>query len=85
MQLYQDFVRSYDLEVYNPEVQTGHFRQLTARTAENQLMLIFGIHPKDLSTEIIAKFKNDVVEYFTVGEGKQANVTSMYYQEITKR
>ncbi|KRT80105.1 methyltransferase, partial [Oryctes borbonicus] len=83
--LYEKFVRSYKLEVYNPELQTGHFRQLTARSAKDQLMLVFGMHPQNLSTEAIAKFKEDVVEYFVGGEGKEANVTSMYYQELTKK
>lgn len=48
-------------------------------------MLVFGIHPQDLKSDAIAKFKTDVVQYFTEGDGKEANVTSMYYQEITKK
>ncbi|KAK9716917.1 hypothetical protein QE152_g24463 [Popillia japonica] len=85
VKLYEEFVRSYELKVYNPELQTGHFRQLTARSAKNHLMLVFGIHPQDLSSESIAQFKNDVVKYFTEENGKEANVTSMYYQELTKK
>nr|XP_022905076.1 tRNA (uracil-5-)-methyltransferase homolog A-like [Onthophagus taurus] len=82
---YEDFVKSYDLEVFNPEKQTGHFRQLSIRSAPEQLMLVFGIHPQDLNAEKVAKFKEDVVEFFTTGLGGGCGVTSMYYQEITKR
>ncbi|KAI4456678.1 trna (uracil-5-)-methyltransferase [Holotrichia oblita] len=85
VKLYEEFVQAYELKVYNPELQTGHFRQLTARSAKDHLMLVFGIHPQDLSPESIAKFKTDVVKYFTEENGKEAKVTSMYYQELTKK
>lgn len=73
------------MKVFSPEFHTGHFRQLTARSAQNALMLIIGIHPQDLSEEQISKFKESLVEYFSVGKGQGANVTSLYYQKMVKK
>lgn len=78
-------MRSSELTVFSPEFHTGHFRQLTARSAQNTLMLIIGIHPQDLSEEQISKFKESLVEFFSAGNGKSANVTSLYYQKMVKK
>lgn len=83
--MFQDFVRGSDLDVFNPEFQTGNFRQLTVRSATNQLMLIVGIHPQSLSEEQLTQFKKNLVSYFFEGPGKAANVTSLYYQKIIKK
>lgn len=48
-------------------------------------MLIVGIHPQDLSDEHLAEFKQSLVQYFSEGQGKQANVTSLYYQKMVKK
>lgn len=48
-------------------------------------MLIIGVHPQNLTEEEIANFKADLVKFFFEGEGKVANVTSLYYQVIKKR
>uniref|UniRef100_A0A6P7GQ24 tRNA (uracil(54)-C(5))-methyltransferase n=1 Tax=Diabrotica virgifera virgifera TaxID=50390 RepID=A0A6P7GQ24_DIAVI len=85
VKVFQNFVRSSDLSVFNPELHTGHFRQLMARSAPNQLMLVVGIHPQDLDEEKLNKFKQDLVEFFSKGDGKDANVTSLYYQKIVKK
>ncbi|XP_060521309.1 tRNA (uracil-5-)-methyltransferase homolog A [Cylas formicarius] len=82
---FQDFVRGSALDVFNPEFQTGHFRQLCARTAPNQLMLVVGVHPQDLPLARIQEFQRELVEYFLTGGGKEARVTSLYYQEIVKK
>lgn len=83
--LYQDFVRNSDLEVFNPEFQTGNYRQLTVRSADKQLMLVVGIHPQSLSEDKLTQFKRELVNYFFEGAGKAANVTSLYYQKIIKK
>jgi tRNA (uracil-5-)-methyltransferase len=85
VKLFQEYVRSSDLQVFNFEVHTGYFRQLTVRTAQDQIMLVIGIHPQDLSDEKLKEFKESLVQYFTTGAGKQANVTSLYYQAIVKK
>ncbi|KAJ8972630.1 hypothetical protein NQ314_000086 [Rhamnusium bicolor] len=83
--VFQDYVRVSDLKVFSPEFQTGHFRQLMARSAPDQLMLVVGIHPQELSEEVLSEFKKSLVEYFHTGEGAKANVTSLYYQKVVKK
>lgn len=83
--IFENFVRSSDLQVFNPEYHTGHFRQVMMRSAKDQLMLVVGIHPQDLSEEKLAGFKRHLVEFFEEGPGKEAGVTSLYYQTITKK
>lgn len=83
--MFQDFVRSSELKVFSPEFHTGHFRQLMARSAPSSLMLVIGIHPQDLSEEELSKFKQNLIDYFSDGNGKSANVTSLYYQKMVKK
>ncbi|XP_017778980.1 PREDICTED: tRNA (uracil-5-)-methyltransferase homolog A [Nicrophorus vespilloides] len=83
--LFEKFVRDSDLDVFNPENQTGQFRQLMARSAKDQLMLVVGVSPKDVSVERVDQLKKDLIEFFTTGEGKEAKVTSLYYQPLLKR
>ncbi|XP_025832321.1 tRNA (uracil-5-)-methyltransferase homolog A [Agrilus planipennis] len=83
--VFQEFVRSSKLKVFNPELQTGNFRQLTVRCAADHLMLVVGIHPQDLSEEEIEKFKKDLVDFFSVGPGKELKITSLYYEAIVKK
>lgn len=85
VKLFQDYVRSSDLQVFNPENHSGHFRQLMVRTAENQIMLVVGIHPQNLSDEKLKEFKNSLIYYFIEGAGKEAKITSLYYHAITKK
>lgn len=73
------------MKVFDAEIQTGHFRQLTVRLAEKQLMIIVGIHPQNLSEEELKDFKRSLVEYFSNGPGKEAEVTSLYYETIVKK
>ncbi|CAG9773523.1 unnamed protein product [Ceutorhynchus assimilis] len=81
----QDFIRSSNLEVFNAEFQTGHFKQITARVAPDQLMVIIGIHPQNLDTARIDELKNNLIKYFSEGPGKEARVTSLFYEEIVKK
>uniref|UniRef100_A0A1Y1LUL4 tRNA (uracil(54)-C(5))-methyltransferase n=3 Tax=Photinus pyralis TaxID=7054 RepID=A0A1Y1LUL4_PHOPY len=85
VKVFQDFVRNSSLEVFNPEFQSGNYRQLTVRCAPQQLMLVVGIHPQSLPEEKLAECKNELVDYFFQGPGKCANVTSLYYQKIIKK
>lgn len=71
--------------MFNPELHTGHFRQLTVRIAKGQLMMVACIHPQDLTESQLNDFKTELKDYFSTGLGKDANVTSLYYQRLTKR
>ncbi|XP_063916014.1 tRNA (uracil-5-)-methyltransferase homolog A [Zophobas morio] len=85
VRLFQDYVRSSDFQVFNAEDHSGYFRQLMVRTAPDQIMLVVGIHPQDLSPDKLAAFKASLVSFFTQGAGKDAKITSLYYQSITKK
>ncbi|XP_050294370.1 tRNA (uracil-5-)-methyltransferase homolog A [Anthonomus grandis grandis] len=85
VKVFEDFVRSSSLEVYNAEHQTGHFRQLTVRSAIDQLMVVVGIHPQNLEPANIETLKEQLIEFFSIGPGKDAKVTSLYYEEIVKK
>ncbi|XP_018561203.1 tRNA (uracil-5-)-methyltransferase homolog A [Anoplophora glabripennis] len=85
VKVFQDYVRASNLKVFSPEFQTGHFRQLMARSASGQLMLVVGIHPQNLNDDEVTGFKKSLVDFFSVGDGKKANVTSLYYQKLVKK
>lgn len=85
VKIFESFVKTSELSVFNPVDQSGHFKQLTARTAKDQLMLIVGVSPKDLTDEQVATLKQDLIKFFFDGPGKEANVTSLYYQPLVKR
>ncbi|XP_057665970.1 tRNA (uracil-5-)-methyltransferase homolog A [Diorhabda carinulata] len=85
VKVFENFVRCSKLSVFNPEFHTGHFRQLMVRSAPNQLMLVVGIHPQNLTDEELDEFKKNLIDFFSVGDGKEANVTSLYYQKIVKK
>lgn len=53
-------------------------------STSDELMLVVGVNPQDLSIERLETLKKDLVTFF-MGEGKDANITSLYYQTIVKR
>lgn len=85
--LLRDFVVQSGMEPFNTETYEGVFRNLTIRQnrQDDGLMLILGIHPQNFSEDEKEKLQKDFVEFFTTGEAKALNVTSMYYEEIQKR
>lgn len=85
VKVFEQFVRTSNLEVFNAELHTGHFRQFTVRAASEQLMVVVGIHPQTLSAEQVETFKRELVQFFSQGAGKEAQVTSLYYEEIVKK
>lgn len=48
-------------------------------------MLVVGVHPQQWTQQDKEAFKQELKEFFTTGEGASLNITSLYYQEITKR
>lgn len=55
------------------------------RSAPGFLMLVVGMHPQDLSEDNLNEFKKSMIDYFSNGDGKSANVTSLYYQKMVKK
>ncbi|XP_072162335.1 tRNA (uracil-5-)-methyltransferase homolog A isoform X2 [Bemisia tabaci] len=80
--LFEKYVQNSSLDIYDPEHHSGHWRMLTVRKsfAMNQLMLIVQVDPQSLSEDEILKLQTDLVDYFTIGEGKSCNPTSIYFQ-----
>lgn len=86
-QVLEGYVRSSTMDVFDPETYTGHWRGLTLRSSEKtqELMMIVLINPQQLSQEQIHIFKDNLKDLFTSGKGKDLNLTSLYYQELTKK
>lgn len=51
----------------------------------DELMLVVGIQPRDLSHSELSALEKDLVKFFEEGEGKSCNVTSLFLQLIEKR
>ncbi|XP_022185455.2 tRNA (uracil-5-)-methyltransferase homolog A isoform X1 [Nilaparvata lugens] len=89
---FEKFVRSSELDVFDPETQSGHWKQLTARYGfvTDQLMLIVGVNPQigspqQLTEQQLEDVKQKLRDFFTDGEGKCIKVTSLYFQIIRKK
>lgn len=80
-------MRNSPLDVFNPETQSGYWRQLTTRLAmnTNELMVIVGLHPQALTDDELNTIKKEIIEFFTNCEGLALNVTSLYFQIIKKK
>ncbi|XP_067143995.1 tRNA (uracil-5-)-methyltransferase homolog A [Centruroides vittatus] len=82
---FQDYIRSSDKDVFNPETHEGYWRQLTVRTSKTDVLLVVVMHPQKLEEEELQKEKEALVEYFQNGLGKMCGVTSLYFQSFVKR
>ncbi|XP_046593625.1 tRNA (uracil-5-)-methyltransferase homolog A [Neodiprion lecontei] len=86
VKVFEGFVRKSKLDVFDPVNHSGYWRQVTARTSRSdQLMLIVTIHPQDLNQGQLIQLKAEIREFFNSDEGAKANVTSLYFQTITRR
>ncbi|KAM7354873.1 tRNA (uracil-5-)-methyltransferase homolog A [Cochliomyia hominivorax] len=90
---FQNFVKQSKFQPFNPEGNTGHFRQLMVRTSKlsDELMLVPGIYSSNLSSEELQQVKNDLIEYYKnlsfndEEEGKVYKCSSLYYQDVKHR
>ncbi|XP_032682575.1 tRNA (uracil-5-)-methyltransferase homolog A-like [Odontomachus brunneus] len=86
VKILETFICESDLEPFNPVDHSGYWRQVTARTTRaDHLMLIVAIHPQDLSGDELEKLKSQLRAFFEVGKGKDAHVTSLYFQTVDKK
>lgn len=87
VQVFEKFIKDSPYEVFEPENQTGHWKQLTARlsTHTNELMLIIGIHPQNMFEKEISDIKEEIKTFFTNGDGQVCEVASLYFQKLVKR
>ncbi|XP_051153093.1 tRNA (uracil-5-)-methyltransferase homolog A [Leptopilina boulardi] len=86
VKLLEEFIHSSELDVFNPVDHSGNWRQVTGRTTRlNHLMLIIGVHPQNLSSDDLNKLKDELKNFFENGKGKEANVTSLYFQILDRK
>lgn len=69
------------MKPFDPVDHSGYWRQVTVRTTLcDDVMVIVGIHPQDLTSEKLEELKLQLKDFFTVGAGTEARVTSLYFQ-----
>ncbi|XP_067128782.1 tRNA (uracil-5-)-methyltransferase homolog B-like isoform X1 [Centruroides vittatus] len=63
------------------DLKSGHWKNLVVRSnIHDNLMAIIVMHPQNLSSEELENEKNKLRTYFTIGEGKECNLKSLYFQ-----
>lgn len=89
---FQEFVKQSKFKPFNPEGNTGHFRQIMVRTSKltNELMLVPGIYTSNMSNEELQQVKLDLVNYYEnlsykTEEGIEIKCSSLYYQDVKHR
>ncbi|KAK6625257.1 hypothetical protein RUM43_005551 [Polyplax serrata] len=84
---FEKFVQNSKYDVFSPELHKGYWKQLTVRYGfrTNELMLIVGLDPQQLTSEELCNLKNDIEKYFKEGDGSSCPVHSLYLQQIKKR
>ncbi|XP_050579632.1 tRNA (uracil-5-)-methyltransferase homolog A [Bombus affinis] len=77
----EEFIKNTELKPFDPVDHSGYWRQVTVRsTLCNDLMVIVGMHPQDLSSEKLGELQLQLKTFFETGNGVQARVTSLYLQ-----
>uniref|UniRef100_A0A1A9UG99 tRNA (uracil(54)-C(5))-methyltransferase n=1 Tax=Glossina austeni TaxID=7395 RepID=A0A1A9UG99_GLOAU len=86
---FQQLVRHSKYEPFNPETNSGHFRQLTVRTSSQtkEIMLMVGIYSSNLNATDLEEIKSELIKYYDTrsGEESQFTCTSLYYQDVKHR
>jgi tRNA (uracil-5-)-methyltransferase len=82
---FEDFVKSSKWEPFNPETSQGNWKQLTTRLNNDELMLIVGVNPQNLTPEDIQEIQDEIVTFFTSDERKKLDVKSIYFEDLGKR
>ncbi|XP_013119287.2 tRNA (uracil-5-)-methyltransferase homolog A [Stomoxys calcitrans] len=85
---FQNFVRKSKFQPFNPEANSGHFRQLMVRVSSShakEIMLVAGIYSSNLSAEQLEEVKQDLKQYYSELEESGFKCTSLYYQDVKHR
>ncbi|XP_037814326.1 tRNA (uracil-5-)-methyltransferase homolog A [Lucilia sericata] len=92
---FQDFVKQSKFQPFNPEGNSGHFRQIMVRTSKltNELMLVPGIYTSNLTEDELKQVKEELIAYYEnlsfkdeeEGVEKEYKCTSLYYQDVKHR
>ncbi|XP_031570471.1 tRNA (uracil-5-)-methyltransferase homolog A-like [Actinia tenebrosa] len=79
--LFQGYIRRSSLAVYDLCFHTGHWQTLTVRSTQyGESMVVVQFNPQSMTKEAVDKEVNSIKEFFTEGEGKDCNLTSLYAQ-----
>lgn len=86
VKLFESYIKASNYKLFSLELYTGQFRQLTVRFSEStgEIMIIVCLYTSEIQDELDALMK-DIVDYFTVRDGKELNVTSIYVEEMNKK
>ena len=86
VQVFEKYVQESKYDVFSPETLQGNWKQLTVRvgTQTNELMVVVGFHPQDLTEDELLAVQDYVKKYFVEGDGAELKVDSLYF-EIIKR
>lgn len=84
---FQEFVRKSKFLPFNPEQNSGHFRQLMVRysSVSEEIMVVPGMYINNLNTEELNEFIDSLTKFYTDEEGKLIGIDSLYYQNLGKR
>ncbi|XP_076634210.1 tRNA (uracil-5-)-methyltransferase homolog A isoform X2 [Colletes latitarsis] len=81
----EEFIQNSQLKPFQPVDHSGYWRQVTVRsTRSDNLMVIVGMHPQDLSAERLKELRSQLKDFFETGKGAEAHVTSLYFQTMSK-
>lgn len=83
---FEDFIKNSKWNPFNPENNEGNWKQLTARLNNDELMLIVGINPQNITPEEIENLQKEIVEFFTDDKKRnELSLKSMYYEDLSQR
>lgn len=86
VKIVQEFIQNSDLKVYDPVDHSGYWHQLTARTTRlGHLMLVIGLYPQSLTSDELTDLKTKITTFFEHERGKDAQVTSLYFQLMSAK
>ena len=81
---FQMYIRNEsDLKGYDPENHSGHWIQCTVRTTSTDSMIIFALHPQQLTEDQLADEKQKIKQFFETHS--EFGVTSVYIHTSPNR
>ncbi|XP_055371931.1 tRNA (uracil-5-)-methyltransferase homolog A [Condylostylus longicornis] len=84
---FEEFIISSKYKIFNPENNSGHFKQLGVRNSvtSGEIMLIIGVYSGNLNNEEIEGLKNEVTDFYRSYDENIFKCDSLYYQDLNRR
>lgn len=84
-QLFEDYIRLSPLPPYVAETKSGFWHHLVVRVSmAGEVMIMVDMNTKNLTPQQLQYVKSDLSNFFFNGEGRVANVQSLYYHPHTE-